>query len=165
MELFLDAFDHIRLRTWLLGWAMILGGLVLPFVVARLIATPDNLKPSVILGCYTSAGAPALEVQRSKIVVHQPGGPNLSYRLDTWKPGGWALDVSPAWMPIKQVSGHYEFRQQIGSGYYWPLVQQGRYGLRFLHKSQDFAGLFSMYADDRQLIYAKQKTGFYCGST
>lgn len=88
--------------------------------------------------------------------------PPFTYVAEPSK-NGYHLLVEPAFALEKGKHGASNFRQQIGSGYFWPLLAATKYGPREFRHPREFSGLIQLVnSDSEYVIYSRDPTGLPC---
>ena len=149
-----------RIRIAIL--AMTLGAIAVPIVLIALFAENEDIKPDMIVGCYTAPGSPPLEVGLSTIRIVEPAVRKLSYEPQQSKTS-YQLSVRPSLQLKPQADGQYRFEEAKGVGYFWSLLpEEGKNRNRIRHP-REYSGRFAVYASaGKRLVYVRQATSKFC---
>ena len=110
-----DFFSRIPGRAKVLGWAILMGPLILLFIVGALFLRPDPIDPRTVWGCYRLEGAPPLSVKRDRIDILDGTGRSFDYLAEPYKEGYarrcyWseqlAVGTSSRRLAVLATSGH-----------------------------------------------------------
>lgn len=146
-------------------FTMILGAIAVPIVFMSLFAENEEIKPDMIVGCYTAPGSPPLEVGLSTIRIVEPAARKLSYEPQQSKTS-YQLSVRPALQLKPQADGRYRFEQARGIGYFWSLLPEEGENRNRVRHPREYSGRFEVYASDgARLVYVRQATSKLCGQT
>ncbi|WP_371432825.1 hypothetical protein [Novosphingobium sp.] len=155
-------FAKVPFRAKLLGWGILLGPLLVLVLLARVFLRPEPMPSELVYGCYIADNAPWLEVEPGRIRVGDAERHAFAYVLEPAKEG-YRLSVSPAMALNPQPNGRYEFRNERGIGYFWPLLPKSSDLPRDLRSPKDFGGRFSITArDSRDVLYVRSSRAEAC---
>jgi len=144
-------FEGASLRDRLIGWSIIGGPLLLLVLSGVLFLRAEPIERAAVLGCYTAAGAPSLEIKPDQIEIVETGRRTFDYLVEPDKQG-YRLSVRPALGLAPDGNGQYVFQADRGIGYFWSLLTKASDSPKKLRHPRDFGGRFEVVASDGVVI-------------
>lgn len=136
-------FAGVPLRAKLIDWGVLMGPLVILVVLARIYLRPEPIAAELVYGCYIAENAPWLKVEPGRIRVGDAERHSFAYVVEPAKEG-YRFSVSPALALNPRPDGQYQFQNERGIGYFWPLLSRSSDVPRDLRSPKDFGGRFSV---------------------
>ena len=118
-----------------------------------------------VQGCYTAPNAPALLIAEDAIHIIEPARRKFKYVAEASKTS-YQLSVEPALGLALQPDGRFQFVQDVGVGYFWPLLPANGKNRNRVRHPEEYAGKFKMsaFANNgfQDVIYTRTSVADVC---
>lgn len=156
-----DFFRTVPVRAKIIGWAIVMGPIILLVILGTLFLRRDPIDPRTVWGCYHLEGAPPLSIKPDRINILDGTGRSFSYVAEPNKEG-YRLSVRPALRLEPTAGGRYYFKEARGIGYFWPLLAAYSDNPSQVRTPDRFGGRISVASNGRSAVYVRTADNKRC---